>query len=330
LKPELSKNLEAFLADAPVFLQPWWLEAVAPSRWDYAVVLRGEEIAAAMPYTYKKWLGWSFIEGPAKTPFLGPWLRTSTAKYARQLAEQKDLLGELIDSLPKLGSFSQAFHPGITNWLPFYWRGFQQSTRYTYRFEDTANLEAVWQETTESVRTDIKKARKILKVEACHDFQSVIDLHKKTWQRQGRAFAQSDAEMMALHDACLRHECCQTFIARDTGGRPHAAAYFIWDKSAVYYYTSGADPALRNSGAGALLVWQGIELASKLGLSFDFEGSMHEPIERFFRSFGGCQVPYFVLSKTSSSPLPAVISLLRRTKGLLKTLFKNGYFNTHA
>ena len=67
-------------------------------------------------------------------------------------------------------------------------------------------------------------------------------------------------------------------------------------------------------------MWHGIELASKLGLCFDFEGSMHEPIERFFRSFGGRQIPYFVISKTSSNPLPAAISLLRRAKGQLKTL----------
>ena len=313
-------KLEAFLSDAPIFLQPWWLEAVAPGRWDYAVVKRGDEIVAAMPYAAKKWLGWTFIEGPAKTPYLGPWMRPSTAKYAKRLAEQKDLIGELIDRLPRLGSFQQAFHPEIANWLPFYWKGFQQTTRYTYRIEDTSDLDAVWKYTTESVRTDIKKARKILTVEACHDFQSVVDLHKKTWQRQGRAFAQSDAEMMALHDACLRHECCQTFIARDSAGRPHAAAYFIWDNSTVYYYMSGADPALRNSGAGALLVWRGIELASEKGLVFDFEGSMHEPIERFFRSFGGRQVPYFVLSKTCSGPLPAAISLLRSAKGQLKTL----------
>ena len=313
-------KLEAFLSDAPIFLQPWWLEVVAPGRWDYAVVKRGDEIVAAMPYAAKKWLGWTFIEGPAKTPYLGPWMRPSTAKYAKRLAEQKDLIGELIDRLPRLGSFQQAFHPEIANWLPFYWKGFQQTTRYTYRIEDTSDLDAVWKDTTESVRTDIKKARKILTVEACHDFQSVVDLHKKTWQRQGRAFAQSDAEMMALHDACLRHECCQTFIARDSAGRPHAAAYFIWDNSTVYYYMSGADPALRNSGAGALLVWRGIELASEKGLVFDFEGSMHEPIERFFRSFGGRQVPYFVLSKTCSGPLPAAISLLRSAKGQLKTL----------
>jgi hypothetical protein len=315
-------QLIAFLTDAPLFLQPWWLEATAPGRWDYAVVSRGEYIAATMPLVFKKWGTWHFMEGPFQSPYLGPWLRPSTAKYAKRLAEEKDLMGELIDSLPNIGTFHQAFHPGITNWLPFYWKGFRQTTRYTYRIEDTSDLDVVWKEATESVRTDVKKARRQVTVEESDDFAAVIELHRKTLRRQGRNFAHTDAEMTTLHNACRRHDCCKTLLARGANGQLHAGAYFIWDKSAVYYYTSGADPALRKSGAGALLVWHGIELASKLGLSFDFEGSMHEPIERFFRSFGARQVPYFVISKTSRQLLPAFISLLRRTKGLLTSIFK--------
>jgi len=286
-------KLEAFLADAPLFLQPWWLEAVAPGRWDYVVVRRGEGIAAAMPYVFKERLGWKMIEGPLKTPYLGPWLRKSTAKYANRLGEEKELLTELIDGLPSCIVFRQSFHPGITNWLPFYWKGFSQTTKYTYRFEDVSDLEAVWKETRENVRTDIKKARKTLTVEESEDFQIVLDLHKLTCERQGFRFGHTDDEMHALHRECLAHACCKILVAKDGTGRPHSAGYFLWDATTVYYYTSGADPELRNSGAGSLVIWSGIELASTLKKSFDFEGSMEEPIERVFRAFGARQVPYF-------------------------------------
>lgn len=37
-----------------------------------------------------------------------------------------------IDNLPKFDYFNMNFHYSITNWLPFYWRGFKQTTRYTY------------------------------------------------------------------------------------------------------------------------------------------------------------------------------------------------------
>ena len=75
----LEPNLLKFLADAPLFFQPWWLEAVSPGAWDYAVVRRGEEVAAVLPYTFKVRLNrLRLIEMPRLTPYLGPWLKTRT------------------------------------------------------------------------------------------------------------------------------------------------------------------------------------------------------------------------------------------------------------
>lgn len=308
--PQLLK----FLEGAPLFHQPWWLEAVAPGQWDYVVVKRGEEIAAVMPYVSTVRLGYRFIEGPSKTPYLGPWLRPSTAKYANRLSEEKELMTELIDGLPPQAVFHQNFHPAITNWLPFYWKGFTQTTKYTYRIDDASNLDALWKELRENIRTDIKKARKHVVIEESADISAVIELHKKTCERQGFAFAHSDQEMSRLHIACTEKACCKALIARGPDGRAHAGAYFIWDKSVLYYYTSGADPELRNSGAGSLLIWSGIELASKLGKAFDFEGSMQEPIERVFRAFGGRQISYLEINKLSLPYVAHVRKIIQRAK----------------
>lgn len=49
---------------------------------------------------------------------------------------------------------------------------------------------------------------------------------------------------------------------------------------------SGADPAYRNSGAGSLLIWEGIKKAATLSKAFDFEGSNIMDIEKNFRTFG--------------------------------------------
>jgi phosphatidate phosphatase APP1 len=46
---------------------------------------------------------------------------------------------------------------------------------------------------------------------------------------------------------------------------------------------------------------------------FDFEGSMIEPIERFFRGFGAVQTPYFHVSR-SSSKLFKALKMLRDLK----------------
>jgi hypothetical protein len=154
-----------FLRDAPLFFQPWWLEAVSPGRWDFVVARRGEEVAGVLPYTFKLRLGLRLIEMPPLTPYLGPWLRKSNAKYANQLSEEKELMSELINGLPRFAVFHQCLHPNTTNWLPFYWKGFSQTTLYTYRIEDTSDLESLWKETRDNIRTDIKKAEKQVVIE---------------------------------------------------------------------------------------------------------------------------------------------------------------------
>ena len=76
--------------------------------------------------------------------------------------------------------FHQDFHPQVINWLPFYWQGFSQSTLYTYRIDDTRNLEKLWNETRDNVRTDVKKAEKqveVLETDNLERFSSCLPPH---------------------------------------------------------------------------------------------------------------------------------------------------------
>jgi hypothetical protein len=68
-----------------LFEQPWWLESVAPGAWGEAVVRRGEEVVARLPYAYRRPLGMTVISQPPFTQTLGPWLATTEGKYARRL-----------------------------------------------------------------------------------------------------------------------------------------------------------------------------------------------------------------------------------------------------
>src|SRR5919106_2186938 len=63
------------------------------------------------------------------------------------------------------------------------------------------------------------------------------------------------------------------------------------------YLMGGSDPRLRTSGAMSLLMWEAIKFAGQVARRFDFEGSMLQPVERFFRAFGARQVPYARLTR---------------------------------
>ena len=49
----------------------------------------------------------------------------------------------------------------------------------------------------------------------------------------------------------------------------------------------------------SLALWEAIQFSSQVSRRFDFEGSMIESIERFFRAFGAREVPYFYVSRCS-------------------------------
>ncbi len=311
---ELGSKVIEFLENTCIFCQPWWLQAVAPDRWDVAVVERGGEVAAVLPYTYKVRLGkFLLIEMPPLTPYLGPWLRPSEAKYANRLAEEKDLMIELINQLPRFAVFHQGFHPSVTNWLPFYWRGFKETSRYTYIVNNAQTLESVWDETRENIRTDVRKAEKQVCVEESSDIERFLQLVRKTFARQRMLMPYSDEVVRNVHRVCREKGVGKMLFAVDAQGRVHAAIYLVWDSHTVYYLMGGGDPQLRNSGATSLLIWKAVELAVTQGKNFDFEGSVVEPIERFFRAFGARQVPYFEVSKMNSYIVSAYRALWKWT-----------------
>jgi hypothetical protein len=132
-----------------------------------------------------------------------------------------------------------------------------------------------------------------------------FELNAKTFERQGKAPPYSRPFIQRLHGACETNAASKVFIAVDDEGRQHAGVYIIWDEQSAYYLMGGGDPELRASGATSLCLWEAIQFAATVTHSFDFEGSMMESVERFFRAFGAIQTPYFSITKTTSRILRA-------------------------
>ena len=141
------------------FEQPWWLDAVAPGSWGEVMVERQGEPVARLPYVRKRKLGLTVLTQPPLTRFVGPWLRPSTGKYAKQLGVECELMGELIKQLPPHDVYRGSFAPAVTNWLPFYWAGFEATVRYTYRLNDLSDPDKLWAEVGGNVRSRVRRAQ---------------------------------------------------------------------------------------------------------------------------------------------------------------------------
>jgi len=291
----------------PIFSKDWWLDSVAGDEWDVVLVEKGDQILASMPYVKKTRYGLMVLSHPPLTQNLGPWMRSSTAKYARRLSQEKDLLQQLFKQLPEFAHFQQNWHCSRTNWLPLYWLSYEQTTRYTYRIEDLSSVDQIWGGLEANIRTDIRKAsnREGVKVRTDLDLEVFLTLNEKVFARQNMALPYTKDFVRRLDEAAAQNQARKIFIAEDEQGRHHAGVYLIWDENTAYYLMGGGDPDLRNSGATSLCMWEAIQFAATVTKSFDFEGSMLEPVERFFRAFGAVQTPYFTVSKTNSKLIKA-------------------------
>jgi len=289
-------------ATIPIFSRDWWLDAVAGSEWwDVAVVERDSEIVASFPYVFKRIPLVRIIGMPRLTQTMGIWMSyPEWQKVATRLGYEKRIVTELIDNLPRFDIFKQRFHYSFTNWLPFFWRGFRQTTRYTYILEDISDLDRVYSEFRENIRREIKKAERLVEVSCDEDVELIYNLQELTFKRQNKRFPFSLELLRRVDSVCKERNCRKMFFAKDHRGRVHAALYFVWDEESGYYLLGGADPDLRTSGATSFLMWEAIKFASSVTRRFDFEGSMIESVERFFRGFGAIQKPYFYIYKRNN------------------------------
>jgi len=288
---------DRFLNASPqraIYCRRWWLDAVAPNAYDILTIEEGGEIRAAWPITYQEVSGHRVIAMPPLTQKLGVLFAASTAKYAERLSQEHRLIEALIERLPARTFVSHHFHETFTNWLPFHWHGFQQTTRYTYILPSLVDLDAIWNSLRKSARTTIRNGEKHgLRVRDARNIGEVFSLYALTMARQGLALPYTLAQLERLDAACSAHAGRKALIAEDAQGRPHACLYLVHDPDCAIYLMGGADPELRQSGAQTVLLWEAIRFASSCSRQFDFEGSMIRGVEAALRDLGGFQTPYF-------------------------------------
>lgn len=292
----------------PIYNQNWWLDSLCPGKWEVILIEDQGEIVAAMPYYLKKKFIFTLQVMPVLTQNLGLWLRYPDGLIrSKKISFENKIIKDIINKLPASDMIHFSMHYNHTNWLPFYWAGFSQTTRYTYVIEGLDDLNKVYEQFDPSVKNKIRKAETIVEKVETDNISKFYEVNRKTFQRQKISIPYS-LELLHQHDKVLKeHNACKIFLAQDKNGEVHSALYLTWDKMSSYLHMAGDDPDLRSSGAGIKLIWDAIKFTSEiLHLpKMDFEGSMIEGVEQVRRKFGGIQYPYFSLTKFNNKLLQA-------------------------
>ena len=287
----------------PVFQQYWWMEAVcADKQWDVALAADGNRILAAMPYMLRSRCGMRYIIQPQLTQFSGPCFFPPADMAERRLADFRyAACNQLIDQIEDLrfDYFCQRFSPVVTDWLPFHWRGYKQTTRYTYRIDDIADTERVFGnfDRGKERQRRIRRIADNYEVDTAVNVDEFVRLHIDYWRSRGEKDTLSEDFMRRVITAASDRGQGLTLGLRDGDGRLVAAWFAVYDDRCAHALLSAKAPDVTQADVSALLVWRLIEALSLRTKAFDFEGSMEQSLAYFYSSFGARQVPLFEVSR---------------------------------
>jgi hypothetical protein len=299
LSPQEYAQWDALVDISPqgsVFCRSWWIAAACGEIRILGYFENGSLIAG-IPLYFRKRYGIPICTMPSLTHTWGVVIGPLAGKLTSVSSRQAEILSAFAERLADEPVFIQHFHSNLQNWVPFYWKGFKQTSKVTYVLEDLTDLDRIWDNMRENVRREIRKAlKRNIRIEPC-TWETSYDAMTATLARQGLPPSCPKAQYQKLCEAAQKNNAGQCFAAIDPEGRVHAAAFLVWDTHRAYYLTGGSNADLRNSGAMSLLLWHLIKTAAQTSTIFDFEGSMVQQIERFVRSFGARQVQIHRIAK---------------------------------
>ena len=312
---ERYKKLCAGEPSIPIYSRDWWLDCVCgEKKWDVLLYQNGEDIEAVMPYyTPCKWI----ISMPPYTQSMGIWFNPECEKenYSKNLSRKHIICNYFIQRLPKHTFFVQNFHYLFTDWLPFYWKGYSQTTRYSYILPDIRNIKEIEKNMSYDMKYDINKAQKKYQIEIkTHlNVDLFLEINAKTYERQGKKSYQPEILRRLIEIAYSRNEG-NIWGAFDKSGQLLAAVFVAWQKNCAYYIAGGSNSLGRKSSAQAYALWKAIvDMAEKVQM-FDFSGSMLQGVEHFFREFGTVQLPYSVITKGRMDLIKKILFKIRTLK----------------
>ncbi len=285
----LYQNLTTELApQLPLFYQPWWLDALlGRHQW--------------LPLAHENGMIWPVVlkkKGPlcyhTQPPFM-----MGKAWFSAEKTIQTPDIPFLMKQFPTslywqiTASSAQAKHLEQA--------GFTTRPAYTYQIDCQADPAQLLRNMNELSRRNISKAGKSLQCQVSHDADILHALSERSLRRHKLPMRYTAAQLQNLLNACGEVQQGAVYTAVDPDGAIHAASFFVWDQRSCYFLLGGLDDRLPQLGASRFLLWQGIQMALKRGLHFDFHGGMTPSVGQVYASMGAQQVAYVRAERYASA-----------------------------
>ena len=296
LSPDEYPLWDRFVDRSPqgaVFCYSWWLQTVTDD--DFAILVAKEEKILAAGFILPFWYG-GRVDEPYLTRSLGVlYPDLSRLSRIKQANRKRKYLNALLDRVPLERVAQFCTHRTFSDWTPFRWKGFKQTTRYTYTLNFRKHsLNGIYENIHKDHKSTFRKAyRNRIEVELSDDIEMLHRLNCLTFERQSLSFPYSIDSLKKLDLALKSKNKRAMFKAIDHRQRVHAMFYVAFHRRCAFALLSASDPDLRRLGGHTLIVWNAIRYFYGKTELFDFCGSDLIRIEQHIARFGGKQERYF-------------------------------------
>ncbi|MCQ2368911.1 MAG: GNAT family N-acetyltransferase [Paludibacteraceae bacterium] len=291
--------------EIPLFLQTWWMDAACGDDWNALLSYdKNGGVSGVFVYHYVKKMGRFLIVPATLTQYSGTWLfypdnLTIESRYSFENETYNDLIGQIDALKPDL--FELNFHYSQNYWQPFYWNGFSQTTRYTYRLGNISDLDAVLSGMSHRKRQKpLAKAMGNFELRLNLNAETFYDLYASQLRSEGQKIFYSKNRFLNIHKATSDKGQGQIFSLYSEKEELATALFVVWDNVSAYNLVIYIDDRFRSSGASTLIVYKAIEYLSTKTKNYDFEGSMIHGVALKNQSFGAVLTPFSQISKINN------------------------------
>ncbi len=296
-----------------IFALHGYASCVAPD-WEAMIIYKDRQWYAVMPFLKKiKWK-WKASTLPAFVQYwgmcYGSWYPDQMYK---QLSEKKKCLQIALQHFSSFHLFDHRFSTQFNYPLPFHWDNYQLRNKYTYQLALHPDINALYKGLGGKLRNELKKAEKaqiqIIEAEHTTSFLHLFQLQEQSGKTPLGNQVGQHLRLKHLSEWLIENDLGKVMVAIDRDGQTLAGALLIRYKGHTIYLAGAYDPKFHQTGAMSWLLWQSIISAKHMGDKiFDFEGSMIESIEAFYRRFGAYPVNYLEIRRNR---LPLLIRWIR-------------------
>lgn len=274
---------------ATIYAYTWYLDAIC-EKWIAIVTLnKAKEWIAVMPIPIFTKLKMQRCYMPIFCQHLAIFFKPFSIKYEKELGLKKKILFQIIKNIPSKIKILK-YNTSINNkyLLPFYWQGYQLKIRYSYWLKVEVDKQKNYKQFGHRTRTSINKA--IKNGLTCRNNQSIETIVKIGKKEIDVAF--NEKVLYKLWEVLKPKNLIENVEAVDTAGKVHGGIIYLKYRDRYIYLFGTVDKTVNHFGSMSLIIWHIIKNAESGIVYQDFQGSMLEPIEKFYRGFATYPVPY--------------------------------------